>query len=74
MTGSTDKNRVLDTLPTDSSSKLNIESDEVTGFTTKDMEQLKDWGMNMVCLCVMWEGVMPEEGKVNTTYLQLVHG
>ena len=54
-------------LPTSDSTDL------ANGFGAADMENLRRWGMNMVRLCVMWEGVMPQPGVVNSTYLGLVH-
>jgi hypothetical protein len=49
------------------------DTDLVTGFGPADMANLQAWGMNMIRLCVMWEGVMPQPGVVNATYLGLVH-
>lgn len=41
-------------------------------FTDADIELLKAWGMNVVRLGIMWPGVEPGRGSVNSTYLKVM--
>jgi endoglycosylceramidase len=48
---------------------------DVGNFTTdsslndRDVQDLKDWGFNLVRLGLMWQGVETAPGKFNETYL-----
>ena len=39
-------------------------------LTEQDMENLQGWGFNMIRLHVAWEGVEPERGVFNYTYIE----
>ena len=41
-------------------------------FTTQDMQNLNDWGMNVIRLYVSWEGTEPIKGSYNLTYLDVI--
>ena len=41
-------------------------------FTTQDMQNLNDWGMNVIRLYVAWEGTEPIRGSYNLTYLDVI--
>jgi len=45
------------------------EGDLQNTLSTKDMEDLRSWGFNVVRLGVMWPGVEPAPGQINATYL-----
>jgi hypothetical protein len=40
-----------------------------TSMDARDVQDLKDWGINQVRLGVMWEAVERAPGKYNDTYL-----
>ncbi len=53
----------------------NVEGfDPDNSFSEKDVENLADWGANVVRFGVMWPGVEPSKGAVNGTYLDIVGG
>ncbi|KAL3693190.1 hypothetical protein R1sor_006841 [Riccia sorocarpa] len=41
-------------------------------FTNADIALLREWGMNVVRLGIMWPGVEPKSGQVNSTYLNVI--
>ncbi|CAM6081915.1 unnamed protein product [Calypogeia fissa] len=47
--------------------------DPQSSFTDEDIALLKEWGMNVVRLGIMWPGVEPSRGYVNSTYLEIMH-
>ncbi|KYQ99939.1 hypothetical protein DLAC_03906 [Tieghemostelium lacteum] len=44
--------------------------DPVTSLTNEDIQNLKNWGFNLVRLGVMWPGVEPVKNEYNQTYLE----
>ncbi|MCQ2592254.1 MAG: glycoside hydrolase family 5 protein [Treponema sp.] len=42
------------------------------GYTDQDFKMLKSLGMNLVRLGIFWDGVEPEPGKYNETYLKAI--
>jgi endoglycosylceramidase len=49
----------------------NLDSFEaVTSFCEEDAKNLKMWGFNILRLYMSWEGVEPERGNYNTSYLE----
>ncbi|KAG6551438.1 hypothetical protein Mapa_007084 [Marchantia paleacea] len=46
--------------------------DPQMSFTDADVALLKEWGMNVVRLGVMWPGLEPKRGVVNSTYLEIM--
>jgi len=48
------------------------EFNTANSLSETDAQMLQSWGFNMVRLGVMWPAVMPEQGVVNTTYLDSV--
>ncbi|BFI29865.1 endoglycosylceramidase [Marchantia polymorpha subsp. ruderalis] len=46
--------------------------DPQLSFTDADVALLKEWGMNVVRLGVMWPGLEPKRGVVNSTYLEIM--
>ncbi|KAL2634602.1 hypothetical protein R1flu_006081 [Riccia fluitans] len=41
-------------------------------FSDADISLLREWGVNVVRLGVMWPGVEPKRGQVNSTYLNVM--
>lgn len=46
--------------------------DPFMSFSEKDMQYLKDWGLNTIRLGIMWPGAEPEAGKFNETYYKAI--
>lgn len=46
--------------------------DPVHSLSSIDAEALRSWGFNVVRLGVLWQGVMPEPGLVNASYLDAI--
>lgn len=46
--------------------------DTSNSLNAQDIEQLQEWGFNVVRLGVMWQGLEPVQGQYNETYLWLV--
>ena len=46
--------------------------DPVHSLSRIDAEALRSWGFNIVRLGVLWQGVMPEPGVVNASYLDAI--
>lgn len=46
--------------------------DPQSSFTDADIALLKAWGMNVVRLGIMWPGVEPSRGNMNSTYLAVM--
>eukprot|EP01043_Picozoa_sp_COSAG02_P058416 COSAG02_NODE_7266_length_3090_cov_3.345035_4_plen_262_part_00 len=46
--------------------------DPVHSLSRIDAEAMRSWGFNVVRLGVLWQGVMPEPGVVNTSYLDAI--
>ena len=48
------------------------EFDGITSLTAHDFEYMRQAGLNIIRLGVMWAGAEPSRGNYNTTYLRLV--
>eukprot|EP01015_Nassula_variabilis_P008873 TRINITY_DN1700_c0_g2_i7.p1 TRINITY_DN1700_c0_g2~~TRINITY_DN1700_c0_g2_i7.p1 ORF type:complete len:221 (+),score=61.59 TRINITY_DN1700_c0_g2_i7:200-862(+) len=46
--------------------------DALYSFSAKDIENLKEWGHNVIRLFVSWEAAEPERGQYNMTYINFV--
>lgn len=44
--------------------------DAQLSLSDKDIKDLKNWGINLIRLGVMWEAVETAPGVYNTTYLE----
>eukprot|EP01112_Ceratiomyxa_fruticulosa_P020687 TRINITY_DN712_c0_g1_i4.p1 TRINITY_DN712_c0_g1~~TRINITY_DN712_c0_g1_i4.p1 ORF type:complete len:514 (+),score=101.67 TRINITY_DN712_c0_g1_i4:1010-2551(+) len=47
--------------------------DPILSLNQFDIDNLAKWGFNFVRLGVMWPGVFPEKGYLNTTYLDTIN-
>ena len=41
-------------------------------FDETDVARIRSWGLNAVWLGIIWEGVMPKRGVVNTAYIDRI--
>lgn len=46
--------------------------DPQLSFADEDIANLKDWGLNVVRLAIMWPGVEPQRGHFNHTYITIM--
>lgn len=41
-------------------------------FGASDLDSIRSWGMNCIRLVILWDGLEPEPGKINNSYLERI--